>query len=84
MRTEIINARIEPALKHSAEKILKSLGMTTTGAISIFLKQVVLKKGLPFPVEIPNKVTRAAVKEIRAKKGKRYNTVQNLMDDLSK
>ena len=84
MKTEIINARVEPALKSSAERIFKSLGMTTTQAVSIFLSQVVLNKGLPFPVSLPNKATLAAVKEVRAGKGKRYKTAQSLMDDLAK
>lgn len=84
MKTEIINARVEPALKSSAERIFKSLGMTTTQAVSIFLSQVVLNKGLPFPVSLPNKATLTAVKEVRAGKGKRYKTAQSLMDDLVK
>jgi DNA-damage-inducible protein J len=84
MKTDIINARIEPGLKHSAERIFKSLGMTTTDAISIFLSQVVLNKGLPFPVRVPNAVTRKAVKEAKRGVGKRYSSVQDMVDDLSK
>jgi DNA-damage-inducible protein J len=45
--------RIEPALKENAEEILSQLGMTPNEAINIFLKQVVLHKGLPFDVRIP-------------------------------
>ena len=82
MKTEIINARIEPAIKASAEKIFRSLGMKTTDAISIFLSQVILKKGLPFDVRLPNKATRRAIKEVKAGKGKRYKTSQHMMDDL--
>lgn len=82
MKTEIINARVEPALKASAEKIFRALGMNTTDAISIFLSQVVLNKGLPFDVRIPNKTTRRAIKEVMEGKGKRYKSSQRLMDDL--
>lgn len=82
MKTKIINARVEPALKASAEKIFRALGMNTTGAISIFLSQVVLNKGLPFDVRIPNKATRRAIKEVKEGKGKKYKTSQQLMDDL--
>lgn len=84
MKTKIINARVEPALKASAEKIFNALGMNTTDAISIFLTQVVLNKGLPFDVRIPNKATRRAIKEVNEGKGKRYKTSQELMDDLLK
>jgi DNA-damage-inducible protein J len=84
MKTEVINARVEPALKSSAEKIFKSLGMTTTGAISIFLRQVVLKRGLPFSVKTPNKTTSRAMQDIKTGKGKRYKTVQALLNDAAK
>jgi len=82
MKTDVINARIEPELKSSAEKIFKSLGMSTTDAISIFLSQVVLNQGLPFAVKIPNAVTRAAVAEVRSGKGKKYASSKALMDEL--
>lgn len=84
MKTKVVNARVEPALKASAEKIFRTLGMNTTDAISIFLSQVVLNKGLPFDVRIPNKATRRAIKEVKQGKGKRYQSSQQLMDDLLK
>jgi DNA-damage-inducible protein J len=84
MKTEIIHARIEPFLKQSAEKIFRKLGMTTSEAISIFMGQVVLNKGLPFSVNIPNAETRKAIAEVKAGKGKKYNSVQELFDDLNR
>jgi len=57
-KTSTIRARIEPALKDKAENIFQKLGLTTTQAITLFYKQVELKKGLPFDVAIPNKITR--------------------------
>jgi DNA-damage-inducible protein J len=56
-KTSTIRARIEPNLKVSAEHIFKQLGLTTTQAITLFYKQVELKKGLPFDVAIPNETT---------------------------
>lgn len=83
-KTDIINARVEPRLKQSAEVIFKSLGLTTTDAISMFLSQVVLNRGIPFPVTLPNAQTRKAVRDYRSGKGiKKYRTVQDMMDDLS-
>lgn len=82
MKTEVIHARIEPGLKASAEKIFRKLGMTTTDAISIFMGQVVMQKGLPFDVKIPNATTRKAIEEIKAGKGKKYNSAQEMFDDL--
>jgi DNA-damage-inducible protein J len=56
-KTSTIRARIEPDLKGKAEHIFKQLGLTTTQAITLFYKQVELKKGLPFDVAIPNETT---------------------------
>jgi DNA-damage-inducible protein J len=82
MKTEVVNARVEPALKASAEKIFRALGMNTTDAISIFLSQVVLNRGLPFDVRLPNKATHQAIKEVKERKGKSYKSSQQMMDDL--
>lgn len=63
VRTQTIHARIEPKLKRSAERILSEIGLSTTEAIRLFLKQVELHRGLPFSVSIPNAATVAAMKE---------------------
>ena len=57
-KTSTIRARIEPDLKDRAEHIFHQLGLTTTQAITLFYKQVELKKGLPFDIAIPNEITR--------------------------
>jgi DNA-damage-inducible protein J len=64
-KTSTIHLRVEPDIKASVEKLLDRLGLNTTDAINIFLNQVVLTGGLPFPVKIPqpNKETLAAIKE---------------------
>jgi addiction module RelB/DinJ family antitoxin len=49
----MIHARTDVGLKAEAESILKSLGLSYTEAINLFLNQVRMRKGLPFPVEIP-------------------------------
>ena len=67
-KTETIRARVEPELKRGAEAVLKKIGLTSSEAITLFLAQVKLTKGLPFPVRVPNKQTRRALKEARARK----------------
>ena len=57
-KTSTIRARIEPDLKNKAEHIFRQLGLTTTQAITLFYKQVELRKGLPFDVAITNEITR--------------------------
>jgi len=68
-KTEMINARLEPALKKNSEAVLAKLGLSTSEAITMFLSQVVLHRGLPFPARIPNAATRKALKEAKARQG---------------
>jgi DNA-damage-inducible protein J len=68
-RTAMINARTERELKDEVEGILQSLGMSTTEAINIFFRQVQLRRGLPFPVEIPNDETLKVFQDSEKGKG---------------
>jgi len=62
-KTEMIRARVEPALKIEAEEVFDVLGLTPTEAITLFYRQVTLHQGLPFPVRIPNATTQAAIQD---------------------
>ena len=56
-KTSTVRARIEPELKERAEKLFEELGITTTQAITLFYRQVILRRGLPFEVVIPRPTT---------------------------
>lgn len=60
-RTQMVRARIDPRLKKSTERIFSEIGISTTEAIRLSLKQVELHRGLPFPVLVPNEETIAAM-----------------------
>ena len=45
--------RVEPDVKEKAEVILSQLGIPISNAVGIFLKQVILRRGLPFDVILP-------------------------------
>lgn len=62
-KTAMITTRVEPDVKKNAERVFKKLGISTTDAISVFLSQVKLRKGLPFDVKIPNKITLKAMSD---------------------
>ncbi len=64
-KTDTVRARVEPELKAEAETILRALGLTPAEAIRLFYRQVALRRGLPFAVEIPNAETRDAMREAR-------------------
>lgn len=45
--------RIEPDVKEQAEEILNALGLSASGAINLFYQQIILNRGLPFAVRLP-------------------------------
>ena len=47
-----VSARVDEELKIDAEEILSELGVSLSSSIAMFLKQVVLNKGLPFAVTL--------------------------------
>ena len=81
VKTQMIHARIEPKLKRSAERIFSEIGMSTTEAIRLFLKQVELHRGLPFAVNIPNAETLAAMRKANNPSTlKRYRSFRELRE----
>lgn len=52
-RTANVFVRVEPEVKEQAEQVLDYLGIPMSNAVNMFLRQVVLQKGLPFDVKIP-------------------------------
>ena len=49
-RTAIINTRVDSVVKERAEEILDRLGIPMSIAIGMFLRQVVMRNGIPFDV----------------------------------
>ena len=54
-KTATLYARIEPDVKERAEAILSELGIPASNAINMFYKQVIMHRGLPFPVRLPER-----------------------------
>ena len=52
-KTTNLYVRIEPELKEQAELVLGQLGIPLSNAVNIFLKQVVMQRGIPFDVKLP-------------------------------
>ncbi|KEI69376.1 type II toxin-antitoxin system RelB/DinJ family antitoxin [Endozoicomonas elysicola] len=48
-----VRARIDESLKQEAEEILRQLGLTTSQAINLYFSQIVLHRGMPFEVCLP-------------------------------
>ena len=48
-----VNVRVEPDIKEQAEAILTQLGVSASAFINMTYRQVILHKGIPFPVTVP-------------------------------
>ena len=82
-KTETIRARVEPQIKHGAEEVFSTLGLSVTEAITLFYKQVTLCQGLPFAVKIPNAETREAIRQAQAGEGLiRYRDVADIATEF--
>jgi DNA-damage-inducible protein J len=77
-----IRARIEPDLKKQSSEVLADLGLDLSGAIRLFLRQVVEVGGLPFEVKKPSPATVAAMMEARAMSAARFDSAKELFDGL--
>ena len=77
-KTATLNLRVNPALKRDAESILGRLGIPMSTAVDMFLNQVVLVGGIPFPVTLPQApdsidMTRMSEDQIHAKLQQGYD-----------
>ena len=94
-RTANVFARIEPELKEDSESILAQLGIPMSNAIGLFLRQVVLQRGLPFEVKLPERKKPIALKTLNADKfdkeinkgyadmkAGRVRSAKNVFDDM--
>lgn len=53
-KTALIQTKIDPKLKQDIDILLSSLGITTSQAINMFLKQVLIHGGIPFQIKADN------------------------------
>ena len=53
-RTANIYTRVDPDTKEQAELILSQLGIPMSNAVGMFLKQVVIQRGIPFEMKLPS------------------------------
>lgn len=55
-RTANVYTRVDPETKEQAEAILNQLGIPMSNAIGMFLKQIVMQRGIPFDMKLPPSV----------------------------
>lgn len=82
MVTEPTNLSLDAEAKKKAYAVFEQVGIQPAQAVNMFLHQVALQGELPFGMKLPNVETTEAMQEIADGKGKRYQSSQDLYDDL--
>lgn len=54
-KTTNLYVRLEPELKEQAELVLGKLGIPMSNAVNMFLKQIVMQRGIPFDIKLPTR-----------------------------
>ena len=88
MATTPTQIRIDEATKKQAVELLDGLGINLSDAINMFLKQVILRGGIPFEVRYPEYKSEVAEAMEEAKRisrdpnTKRYSSFKEALEDI--
>lgn len=86
MAQATITFRIDEDMKEELNGICEALGLTLSGALTIFAKKMINERGLPFDLKLnPNYETIKTMKEVEENKGlsKTFTSANELMEDLN-
>lgn len=78
-----VRARIDTFTKERAADALDAMGLSISDAIRLLMIRVADEKRFPFEIKVPNATTRKAIAELEAGKGKRFDSINALMEDLN-
>lgn len=89
MATVKINVCVDERTKREVEMLLDDMGLTMTAAINMYLKRILIERGIPFEVSarIPNAITKNAMDEFdemeqNPKAWKRYASFKDAMAEV--
>jgi len=76
--TTTLNLRVNPDIKKQAEDVLSELGIPMSTAINMYLRQISLTGGIPFPIKLPDapkevNLEKMTLKDIEYKLDKGYD-----------
>jgi len=78
-----VRARIDAATKERAADALEAMGLSISDAIRLLMLRVADERRLPFSVKVPNAQTKKAIAELDSGKGKLFDSINSLMEDLN-
>lgn len=76
--------RINAQVKEEAAHYLSQIGLTTSEAVRLFLHSVVLHKGIPFELKVPNAQTQQALKEVETGINLDETNLTRLTDEMNR
>ena len=79
MATTNLNIRIDSELKRQSEEIFNELGLTMSAALTVFLRQTVRTRGIPFEVRLGAPDETSGGKQSISKP---FHSVRELKEDL--
>lgn len=82
MATEPTSLRLDSEAKREAYAVFEQVGLKPAQAINLFLQQVALTRGIPFPIRIPSHDTREAMAELESGGGEAFETKEEFYKDL--
>ncbi len=80
-KTATTHVRMDPQIKEEAESIIKNMGLTISAAHELFYRQIIAHQGIPFELRVPTKETLQSMEDARKGLGKKYTSVQEMLDD---
>ena len=79
----VVRARVDGGVKHEAEVVLASIGLTVSEAFRLMLTRIAREKKMPFEPLIPNEETIEAMKAARRGDVVRVGSIDALFEDLN-
>lgn len=78
----VIRARIDSDTKARAAEALRAMGLSISDAVRLLMVRIAEEQRLPFALYVPNATTLAAMDELNADNGTRFDSPENLFEDL--
>jgi DNA-damage-inducible protein J len=79
----VVRARIDEHIKHEAEAVLASIGLTASDAFRMMMMRIAKEKILPFEPLVPNDETIQAIKAARRGELVTVGSADNLLEKLN-
>ncbi len=83
-----IQVRVDEQTKRASAKILDQLGLDISSAVKVYLKQIIVSKGIPFLLKTRNGMTAQQEKEIfqasrGARRGRQVTPAMNIKEAMA-